>query len=99
MQEFVRLRRMPHAAPDGRMMASMNATHLRAVHTLDGADTLQLGNDPRFFRVVAVERTSADPDARFRVTLRGTLDAAAVTLVRGGREMVLAMDPAVRRIA
>lgn len=75
------------------MMGSMHATHLRAVHTLAGTDTLQLGNDPRFFRVVAVERASDAPDARFIVTLRDIHDAT-VTLVRGGREMVLAMHPA-----
>ena len=77
----------------------MHATHLRAVHTLGGTDTLQLGNDPRFFRVMTVERTSDQPDARFLVTLRDTLDACTVTLVRGGRELVLAMNPAPARPA
>lgn len=70
------------------------ATHLRAIDSLNGSDTLQLGNDPRFFRVMTVERTSAEPDARFKVTLRDIYDSSTVTLMRDGREMVLAVDPA-----
>lgn len=81
------------------MMARMHATHLRPVHTLGGADTLQLGNDPRFFRVVAVERASGEPDARFLVTLQATRDSSRVTLVREGKDLVLAMAPPPRPAA
>lgn len=70
----------------------MHATHLRAVHTLDGADTLQLGNDARFFRVMSVEQSAEGPEPRFKVTLFCVHDASTVTIMRGGREMVLAMD-------
>ncbi len=43
---------------------------------------------------MTVERTSLEPDARFKVTLRETCELTTVTLMRGGREMVLAIDPA-----
>ena len=75
----------------------MHATHLRAVHTLDAADTLQLGNDPRFFRVREVEQPLNWPDRRFRVTLRSVHDASLVTIVRGGGETVLAMEEEKKR--
>ena len=73
--------------PEGRM----RATALRAVHTLDLCDVLQVSTDERFFRVTDVARVSTGPDVRYKVTLQSVEGDARVTLVRGGREMVLAV--------
>lgn len=75
-------------------MPLMRATELRAVHLLTPADIVQVGNDPRFFNVVGVERASDAPDARYRVTLRSLDDSTGVMLVRVGAEDVLAVPRA-----
>lgn len=67
----------------------MRATELLAVHLLVDTDILQLGNDPRFYRVMSSERSCVLPDSPFRVRLRSTDGAALATLVRAGREQVL----------
>jgi hypothetical protein len=67
----------------------MRATELRAVRTLTNADIVQLGNDPQFFNVVGVERTSDEPDARCEVTLRSFDGVTGVMLVRAGYERLL----------
>lgn len=69
----------------------MRATALRAVHTLDVCDVLQVSTDERFFRVTDVARTCTGHDARYKVSLQSMDGDARVTLVRGGREMVLAV--------
>lgn len=61
---------------------------LRTVLKIAVTDVLQLGNDPRLFRVVAVELSRSGPDARCKVLLRSMSDDAEVMLVRGGRELV-----------
>lgn len=69
----------------------MRATALRAVHTLDRSDILQVSNDARFFHVTEVERVSPEQDARYKVMLRSADGDSRITLVREGREMVLAV--------
>jgi hypothetical protein len=69
----------------------MRATELRAVHKLTCNDIVQLGNDPQFFTVVDVERSSNQPEARCKVTLRSLDGVTGVMLVRSGFEHVLAV--------
>lgn len=67
----------------------MRATELRAVRKLTSADVLQLGNDPAFYNVVGIERSSDEPHARCKVTLRSADGLRGVMLVRAGHEQVL----------
>jgi hypothetical protein len=67
----------------------MNATELRSIHTLTSADVLQLGNDPRFYRVLGVEGASVQSGGRCKVSLVSTDGLAHVMLVRSSREQVL----------
>jgi hypothetical protein len=67
------------------------ATELRAVGLLQRTDILQLSTDPRLYRVVTIERTGAAADAPFRVSLESACGTSAVSLMRGGRELVLAV--------
>lgn len=67
----------------------MRATELRAVTQLTNADIVQLGNDPRFFNVTAVECASDARDAPCKVTLQSFDGLQQVMLVRAAFESVL----------
>lgn len=71
----------------------MRATELRAVRKLTSDDVLQLGNDPAFYNVVGIERSSDEPDARCKVALRSFDGLRGVMLVRAGHEQVLIVPP------
>jgi len=69
----------------------MNATQLRAVHTLTAIDVVQLSSGRGLFQVVSVERSSARPGTRCRVMLRALGGAAMITLVTTAGEMIFAV--------
>ena len=67
----------------------VRATQLCTVAHLEITDILQVGNDPAFYGIESIERSSLSPDATWRVRLRGLVGAGALLLVRGGREHLL----------
>ena len=67
----------------------VNATQLCTVAHLEITDILQVGNDPAFYGIVSIERSSPSPDATWRVRLRELAGARPLLLVRDGREHLL----------
>jgi hypothetical protein len=63
----------------------MKANALRTVQKLSMTDLLQLANDPRTYRVVALEQLLS---GRWKVVLRSMDAAAGVVLVRSGTDHV-----------
>lgn len=66
----------------------MSHTELRAIHKLNVADSLELPEDVRVFRVVAIEGETHLLDGRRKVHLRSVDGLTRIMLVRAGRELV-----------